>query len=303
MKKECEIIQDLLFSYADNVLHHASKEMVDKHLKDCEECRKQLEEIQKEEKQETQTIRKEIAYLKQVERKARWKVIKMVIGVLLFIGVITALVYYGNRFIIFHNIAKVYEDCQQADSYYFVTTKEVQLEDVTEKQIIKEWYENGKGKIQTEIQTRDGRQILLREYIDYQAETSLLINEASKEYVQREMQWGRQRRAGVNLDTLVGWKNQLKATFTYKIGEVKSRNGNFYVIIDGYQEHWFNAATLLYEKYVDKEAVVSANMDGIMNIEKDDDVQYYKLYVCDVEDAELEIPDLTGYKEEEPRVG
>ena len=32
MKKECEIVQDLLFGYQDGTLHKASEELVEKHF-------------------------------------------------------------------------------------------------------------------------------------------------------------------------------------------------------------------------------------------------------------------------------
>ena len=32
MKKECEIVQDLIFGYCDGTLNPASKELVEKHL-------------------------------------------------------------------------------------------------------------------------------------------------------------------------------------------------------------------------------------------------------------------------------
>ena len=33
MKKECDLVQDLLFSYNDGILSNTSKELVEKHLK------------------------------------------------------------------------------------------------------------------------------------------------------------------------------------------------------------------------------------------------------------------------------
>ena len=60
-KTECEIVQDLLISYVDDVLNHASKKLVEKHLIECEKCREKLQEIRKdgqknEENQKTQIV-------------------------------------------------------------------------------------------------------------------------------------------------------------------------------------------------------------------------------------------------------
>ncbi len=42
MKMECEIIRDLLPLYADGVCSEESKELVEKHLEECENCREEL---------------------------------------------------------------------------------------------------------------------------------------------------------------------------------------------------------------------------------------------------------------------
>lgn len=39
-KKECEIVLDLLPLYVDDVVSNISKEFVEKHIKECEECKK-----------------------------------------------------------------------------------------------------------------------------------------------------------------------------------------------------------------------------------------------------------------------
>ena len=60
MKKECEIVQDLLFGYNDETLRKSSKELVEKHLANCEECQDALKDIQedtpKEEKNEKEIL-------------------------------------------------------------------------------------------------------------------------------------------------------------------------------------------------------------------------------------------------------
>ena len=48
MKHHCDVIMDLLPLYHDGVCSEKSREMVEEHLKECEECRRALEQIQKE---------------------------------------------------------------------------------------------------------------------------------------------------------------------------------------------------------------------------------------------------------------
>ena len=45
MNKQCKIIEDLLPLYHDGVCSEESREMVDEHLAQCEDCRKLLEQI------------------------------------------------------------------------------------------------------------------------------------------------------------------------------------------------------------------------------------------------------------------
>ena len=47
-KRECEIIQDLLVSYADGVSNPETKKIVEKHLSECEECKEELKHIQED---------------------------------------------------------------------------------------------------------------------------------------------------------------------------------------------------------------------------------------------------------------
>ena len=45
MKKECNIVKDLLPLYLDDVCSNESKELVLNHLKNCDECQKELENL------------------------------------------------------------------------------------------------------------------------------------------------------------------------------------------------------------------------------------------------------------------
>ena len=45
MKKNCNIIRDLLPLYLDDVCSEESKKIVEEHLENCEECKKYLEQL------------------------------------------------------------------------------------------------------------------------------------------------------------------------------------------------------------------------------------------------------------------
>ena len=95
MKKECEIVQDLLFGYNDEILSNSSKELVEEHIKDCNECKKILEDIKNDSKKKT--YKKEVDYLKKIKTKMRRKSILITITtILLSIFVIFSIVAYIN---------------------------------------------------------------------------------------------------------------------------------------------------------------------------------------------------------------
>lgn len=87
MKNECNIIRDLLFSYNDDILSTTSKELVEEHLKRCENCKKFLEEIKKENSEEKEI--KEIDFLKKIKKNINKK--NKIILVFLIISILIVL--------------------------------------------------------------------------------------------------------------------------------------------------------------------------------------------------------------------
>lgn len=84
MNKECEIVQDLLFGYVDGTLKNASKELVENHIKECNECTEILNEINNDINKKSE--KKEIDYFKKVNKKLSKKsIIITVITILLVI--------------------------------------------------------------------------------------------------------------------------------------------------------------------------------------------------------------------------
>ena len=123
MKNESDLVKDLLFSYNDNILSTTSKDLVDKHLQECDECKKFLEEIKQDSNEEKQV--KEIDFLRSIKKNINKKnIIILVIFVFLIIIVLFNIQVYKN----YNAVA---------------STMEVYLkDDVTEEQI-----ENIKNKI------------------------------------------------------------------------------------------------------------------------------------------------------------
>ena len=126
MRNECDIVEDLLFSYNDGVLRNSSKELVDEHLKKCEKCKKKLEEIIQENNEHNQKNQiKEIDFFKRIKKKiTKRNVIILVFFIILMLVVLFNIHVYNN----YKEIA---------------STMEIYLkDDITEQQI-----ENIKNKI------------------------------------------------------------------------------------------------------------------------------------------------------------
>ena len=120
MKKECEIVQDLLFGYQDGTLHTASKELVEKHLKKCEECKKVFNEM-KEDGIEDNKQEEEIDYLKKVKKKMN-KRNKLLIA----IGIVLGIIILFNIFIFVY----YYHEARKIEIYLNNDITEEQMEDI-----------------------------------------------------------------------------------------------------------------------------------------------------------------------------
>lgn len=94
MKKECEIVQDLLFCYHDGVASNGSKELVEKHLQTCDECRQVLEDMKKD--KERQDYQEEIDYLEKINKKMKRKTITAIISLIILLVFVL-----GNIYILF----------------------------------------------------------------------------------------------------------------------------------------------------------------------------------------------------------
>lgn len=95
MKNECDLVKDLLFSYNDNILSNTSKELVEEHLKKCDECEKILEEIKQDSNDKKQI--KEIDFLKSIKKNINKKnIIILIVFIFLVIIILFNVQVYKN---------------------------------------------------------------------------------------------------------------------------------------------------------------------------------------------------------------
>ena len=100
-KTECEIVQDLLLGYVDDILNTESKKLVEKHLLECCNCQKRLQEIQEDIQENEHNQKKEIDYLKKIRRRNK---IKFIIFLIITIFIIFLCIYLYKFFILNNNI-------------------------------------------------------------------------------------------------------------------------------------------------------------------------------------------------------
>ncbi len=101
MKKECEIVEDLLFGYQDGTLHNASKELVENHLISCEQCKKLFNEMKKDKIDNKKEQEEEIDYLKKVKKKINKKnkwiiIIGIILGIIILFNIFIFTYYYSE---------------------------------------------------------------------------------------------------------------------------------------------------------------------------------------------------------------
>lgn len=99
MKKECAVVQDLLVLYEDDVLREESKEMIEEHIRGCEECMQVYENIGRElpavesvpepseEEQEDAAVRVMKKLSKRISRKTGVILVSVVAALCVAVGI------------------------------------------------------------------------------------------------------------------------------------------------------------------------------------------------------------------------
>ena len=114
--KECKIIRDLFPSYIDGLTSETTNQYIEEHLKNCEECKKVLEDMKKDLKlDETKTNGKEVQYIKKFSNKM--KKLKVALIVILLIFVLS----YARKMIIIVGLNSKASDFMNSTNYYTKT--------------------------------------------------------------------------------------------------------------------------------------------------------------------------------------
>lgn len=301
-KTECEIVQDLLLGYVDGVLNAESKKLVEKHLSECEKCRKKLEDIRKDIKENENNQKKEIDYLKKIRRKSRIKSILIALGIILLI----LLGIYLYQLITICNISNKAENSLSSNNFYKETTDII---GEGETVVTRTYYKDGKYKSVSEIYTEEGIETKFTEYATAGSDESIYISEVNKKITVEKGEFTKmankeENLKGVNLpfDTnnfilKMGTAFIMSInTDTYQVGK------EYYVFNNRFErtknwEMWIDKETGLPIKIINREGRKSFYTGTQVVKEVNDNIQEYKYEFGTVTDEDVAVPDINSLSE------
>lgn len=296
--KECNIVQDLFLSYLDDVLSVDSKELVERHLKECDKCKEILEQMQKDIATEKKEQEREIDYLKRIKRKARIKaiIIAFVIIIVIAVGI------YLSKVSVFQKMENKYDEYIKSENFY-VEKREPSFDN--EVSIVKIWYREGSYKRVWGVYSENGFEEIEQEYGKINSDQTIKIDERDKRIVSSTTLFDIQKEnLLLGFETVVQplkMKSFMKFAnpFWFQIRtETFGSNRPYYVLETEGWEKWFDKETLLPIKEINKEGqkrffTGTDIVKGIM-----DNTSEYQYEFDNVSIEDVKLPDLNNYIEQ-----
>ena len=299
-KIECKITQDLLLGYVDDVLNAESKKLVEKHLLECKECQTKVNEIRNDIGKNKNSQEKQIDYLKKIRRKSNIKAVLLAIGILFLICAII----YLRKFIIVNNFMNKAEKSLASENYYIETTQVVSSDTVA---FTREWYKDGKYKIETEIYTEDGVEKMPVEYATINTNKRVILDHKNKTATVETGEFTELKNKEKSIkNTQFGQNfsliNKITKAFTYSIYSSHRNSNREYYVLNNIIDKDSN-----YEEWRDKETGLPLKISGngtIKNFFEGTDVvkeeidmsSTYKYEFNTVTDEDVNIPDYSTYE-------
>ena len=301
-RTECEIVQDLLLGYVDETLNIESKKIVEKHLSECSCCKKKLEEIKADIKENELNQQKEIDYLKKIRRKTKLKSIAIALAIIFF----TMLILIIIKFIKISSVMHKGINSLQCQNYY---SEKQQIVKEGETFVTKTYYKDGKYKEVNEIYTDEGVNTISIIYGKIGTDETIKVNEKDKTITVNKGEIAKWQ----NKEENIKWSNfsieerkspvlNLGKTFIMSLDtEYYGANKQYYVLKNNFDKNkrwevWIDKETGLVIKEINREAIRSffENKDIVKEVE--DRVEEYKYEFNIVKEEDIEIPDYSGYK-------
>jgi putative anti-sigma-ylaC factor ylaD len=275
-KRDCKIVQDLLPNYIENLTNEETNRFIEEHLKECPECQKVLENMQKEIKvSTTKRDDREVKYIKKYNKKL--KILKYALLIIILIYVIAV----GRRTIIMSSLSGKATENQINDNYY-VRLYSYQGDTLT----ITESYNKGEDYLTTLTKVVNGSNIQKITYYRKGEEQLFMTESEGKKYV-------------LNAETMIG---VYILPVTYVADGILANLQ--YALITGIDSTYCNGKECYvikgnsYERYIDKETGLAVRNIEKSNKEitrKNDAVVDYEYKFNIVKDSDIVKPDTTGY--------
>ncbi len=300
-KKECEIVQDLLLGYIDDVLNEESKRLVEKHLIECEGCQRKLKEIKTDINETEKSQQKEIDYLKKIRRKSKIKSLLIVLGII----ILFLLMLYLIKFIKVNDFMNKAKISLQSDNIYKETR---QIVDDNKVWILKEYYKDGKYKSVDELYTEEGIKTKTTMYAEEGTDVIYTISEDENIVKVQKGKFAEFKNKSLINVPFVGNRQNLFAILgTAYIMSIETDNYDvgreYYVLKNQFEnvqrwEIWIDKETGLPIREINKNASKEffIGTDIVKSVR--DNTQEFKYEFNIVTDADVTIPDFSNYEVE-----
>lgn len=327
MNEDCEIIRDMLPLYADDICSTSTKELVENHLKNCNECQKILDNIKKGENIKHNKNYDEKESIKSFNKKIKKNTIKIVIIslVLFIVGII--LIKYIYNCILFNHIINKAHKFSNIDNMYI---QEMNRNSGDEIFVTKKYYKDGKLKEVQECYTKDKVTTIYTMYASLGSDEVVIIDYINnKARIEKELDILTRnetmlKRIPFVYNNSIGFRTITPIFLSIKsnkfdVGSYSNEDKQCYVLQDRFDigtnwEIWldketglplkeinFNASKTYYSD--NKEVNIDENnIEDYLNQKKDilikssDSVTEFKYEFDTVTDEDVEIPDLSKYE-------
>lgn len=299
-EKECQIVQDLLVSYADGVLNPESKKLVEEHINKCKDCQKELNNIKKDINNISNKEKIELDYLKKVRIKTKIKSVILAIVIILFI----LFILFLNNFLKINSIIIKAEKSLQSNNFYKETT---QILSDNHTSITKEYYKDGKYKNVWEVYSNNGVETKITEYANIDSNERIYIYENEKKAIIEQGDISKMLNSSNSIKNAPfvtsrkGLLQKIGTTFVYSIHTDTYDYGKEYYVLNNKAERnnaweiWIDKETGLPLKEINRggEKIFFPGTNVVKEIR--DYIQEYKYEFNRVTDEDVKVPDLSNY--------
>ena len=272
---------------------------MERHLSECNICKKRLKDIKQDIKNHEITQEKEIDYLKKIRIKNRIKSIFVAGGIVFSI----AFIIFLRKFIILTNLSNEAEKSLASENYYRESVQRISSDRAV---LVKEYYKDGKYKTITETYTDEGVDVGTATYATVNSGERIEIDSENKIVRIDRSEFAKQMNSEKNLKNLHSAKssfvyNFLKALCCSIHTSYKGLGREYYVLSvwdKDKGEMWIDKETgLTLKNNVEGNGTIVNYYPGTNIVKEEFRIVHEYRYEFDiVTDEDVTVPDYTGYE-------